>query len=77
MSLEAKYDQSVIDYVNGTLLREQDKNSDGHIDKAEWTAAGTWSKSNPPENSDLNKDGKLSREELCIRISKSAMNGRK
>jgi Ca2+-binding EF-hand superfamily protein len=71
MSLDAKFDQSVIDYVNGTLLREQDKNGDGHIDKAEWTAAGTWSKSNPPENSDLNKDGKLSREELCIRVSKS------
>lgn len=71
ISLEAKYDQTVIDYVNGTLLREQDKNGDGNIDKAEWTAAGTWSKSNPPENSDLNKDGKLSRDELCIRISKS------
>ena len=70
MSLDAKFDQSVIDYVNGTLLREQDKNGDGYIDKAEWVN-GNWSKSNPPENSDLNKDGKLSREELCIRISKS------
>jgi len=70
-ALDAKFDPSVIDYVNGTLLREQDKNGDGHIDKAEWTAAKTWSTSNPPENSDLNKDGKLSREELCIRISKS------
>lgn len=71
ISLEAKFDQSAIDYVNGTLLREQDKNGDGYIDKAEWSAVSTWSKSNPPENSDLNKDGKLSREELCIRISKS------
>ena len=70
VSLETKFDQSVIDYVNGTLLREQDKNGDGHIDKSEWVN-GNWSKSNPPENSDLNKDGKLSREELCIRISKS------
>lgn len=70
VSLETKFDQSVIDYVNGTLLREQDKNGDGYIDKAEW-ANGNWSKSNPPENSDLNKDGKLSREELCVRISKS------
>ena len=70
MSLETKFDQSVIDYVQGTLLREQDKNGDGYIDKAEW-AGGNWSKSNPPENSDLNKDSKLSREELCIRISKS------
>ncbi|MCE9525032.1 MAG: hypothetical protein K8R36_03145 [Planctomycetales bacterium] len=70
ISLEAKFDQSVIDYVNGTLLREQDKNGDGNIDKNEWVN-GNWSKSNPPENSDLNKDGRLSREELCIRISKS------
>jgi Ca2+-binding EF-hand superfamily protein len=70
MSLETKFDQSVIDYVNGTLLREQDTNGDGFIDKNEW-AKGKWSSSNPPENSDLNKDGKLSREELCIRISKS------
>jgi hypothetical protein len=70
VSLETKFDQNVIDYVNGTLLREQDKNGDGFIDKTEW-ASGNWSKLNPPENSDLNKDGKLSREELCIRISKS------
>lgn len=70
VSLETKFDQSVIDYVNGTLLREQDKNGDGYIDKSEWVN-GNWSKSNPPENSDLNKDGKLSREELCYRISKS------
>jgi Ca2+-binding EF-hand superfamily protein len=70
VSLETKFDQSVIDYVNGTLLREQDKNGDGYIDKSEWVN-GNWSKSNPPENSDTNKDGKLSREELCVRISKS------
>lgn len=69
-ALDAKFDQSVIDYVNGTLLREQDTNGDGHIDKTEWVK-GKWSSTNPPENSDLNHDGKLSREELCIRISKS------
>jgi hypothetical protein len=68
--LETKFDQSVIDYVNGTLLREQDTNGDGSIDKSEWVK-GKWSVANPPENSDLNKDDKLSREELCIRISKS------
>jgi hypothetical protein len=68
--LEAKFDQSVIDYVSDTLLREQDTNGDGSLDKSEWIK-GKWSMANPPENSDLNKDGKLSREELCIRISKS------
>jgi hypothetical protein len=68
--LEAKFDQSVIDYVNGTLLKEQDANGDGSLDKSEWVK-GKWSAANPPENSDLNKDGKLSREELCIRISKN------
>jgi hypothetical protein len=70
LPLEGRYDQEVIKYVDEHLLRAQDKNGDGYIDKAEWTN-GNWSKSNPPENSDLNKDGKLSREELCIRISKS------
>jgi len=68
VSLEARFDQSVIDYVNGELLRKYDKNGDGNLDSVEWKA-NTWSK--PPEDSDLNKDGKLSREELCIRISKS------
>ncbi|MFN0017173.1 MAG: hypothetical protein ACKVP0_02875 [Pirellulaceae bacterium] len=68
MNLEAKFDQSVIDYVNNDLLRKLDKNGDGNLDSVEWKAH-TWSK--PPEDSDLNKDGKLSREELCIRISKS------
>ncbi len=68
MSLEAKFDPSVIEYVNGDLLRRLDKNGDGSLDSVEWKA-NTWSK--PPEDSDLNKDGKLSREELCIRISKS------
>jgi len=68
VSLEAKFDQSVIDYVNNELLRKFDKNGDGNLDSVEWKA-NTWSK--PPEDSDLNKDGKLSREELCIRISKS------
>jgi hypothetical protein len=69
-SLESRFDKSVIEYVNSTLLREQDKNGDGFIDRSEWVN-GNWSKSNPPEISDLNNDGKLSREELCIRISKS------
>jgi hypothetical protein len=69
-SLEARCDPTVIEYVNGTLLREQDTNGDGHIDKTEWVK-GKWSSTNPPENSDLNHDGKLSREELCIRVSKS------
>lgn len=68
ISLEARFDQSVIEYVNGDLLRRLDKNGDGSLDSVEWKA-NTWSK--PPEDSDLNKDGKLSREELCIRISKS------
>ncbi|MFN0018348.1 MAG: hypothetical protein ACKVP0_08820 [Pirellulaceae bacterium] len=70
LSLENRFDQAVIDYVNNVLLREQDKNGDGFIDKTEWTS-GNWSKSNPPANSDLNKDEKLSRDELCIRISTS------
>lgn len=67
-SLEARFDQSVIDYVNNDMLKRLDKNGDGFLDSVEWKA-NTWSK--PPEDSDLNRDNRLSREELCIRVSKS------
>lgn len=65
-ALEQRFDQRVIDYVNN-MLKEQDKNGDGAIDNIEWKA-GRWS--TPPEESDTNKDNRLSKEELCVRISK-------
>jgi len=69
-SLEKRFDKTVIDYVNSVLLKQYDANADGFLDKTEWANA-KWTPSNPPENSDLDQDRKLSREELCIRISKS------
>lgn len=64
-NLADKFDAGIITYVED-LLKEQDKNSDGFIDSEEWKA-GKWS--TPPETSDSNKDGKLSKEELCVRVA--------
>lgn len=64
-ALEAKYDRRILDYVEG-MLRDQDKNRDGFIDSIEWQS-GRWR--DPPETSDTNKDGRLSKEELCVRIA--------
>ncbi len=65
-SLEQKYGSRVITYVDD-MLERYDKNKDTHVDNEEWKS-GTWS--TPPEESDLNKDNRLSKEELCIRIAK-------
>lgn len=67
-SLEQRFEPRVITYAD-RLLSEQDKNNDGYIDAIEWKA-GNWSRSSPPESSDLNRDNRLSKEELCIRIAK-------
>lgn len=61
-----RFEPSVIEYVE-RMLSEQDVNKDGFIDSVEWKA-GRWS--TPPETSDLNKDNRLSKLELCIRVSK-------
>lgn len=67
-SLEQRYEPRVLTYVED-MLRRYDKNNDGYVDSQEWKS-GTWSSSSPPESSDLNKDNRLSKEELCIRIAK-------
>jgi hypothetical protein len=67
---ESRFDKTVVDYVNETLLKPWDKDGDGFLDSTEWKAV-KWSANNPPQNSDLDKDGKLSRDELCLRLSKS------
>ncbi|WP_425615308.1 hypothetical protein NA78x_005223 [Anatilimnocola sp. NA78] len=64
--LESRYDTRVLEYVD-RMLRDYDKNSDGFVDSNEWKE-GKWS--TPPEESDTNKDGKLSKAELCERIAK-------
>lgn len=64
--LEKRYDTRVIEYVD-KMLRDYDKNRDGFVDNIEWKE-GRWA--TPPEESDTNKDGKLSKAELCERIAR-------
>lgn len=64
--LEKRYDARVIEYVD-KMLRDYDKNRDSFVDNIEWKE-GRWS--TPPEESDTNKDNKLSRAELCERIAR-------
>jgi hypothetical protein len=64
--IEKRFERKVIDYVD-RMLSEQDTNKDGYIDSVEWKA-GRWS--TPPESSDTNNDKRLSKMELCVRISK-------
>jgi Ca2+-binding EF-hand superfamily protein len=64
--LEKRYDTRVIEYVD-KMLKDYDKNSDGYVDNIEWKE-GRWS--TPPEESDTNRDGKLSKAELCERIAR-------
>jgi type II secretory pathway component GspD/PulD (secretin) len=63
---KVELDLGVVQYVQD-MLAEQDKNGDGYIDSEEWKA-GKWS--TPPEDSDLDKDNRLSQTELYIRIAK-------
>jgi hypothetical protein len=64
--LEKQFDPRVIDYVE-KMLKDYDKNGNGQLDKEEWKV-GRWSA--PPEESDTDKDGALSKLELCVRIAK-------
>jgi hypothetical protein len=64
--IEKRFDAEVIEYVKENMLGERDVNKNSMLERNEWT--GRWS--TPPEESDLNKDGILSMEELCIRIAK-------
>jgi Ca2+-binding EF-hand superfamily protein len=64
--VEKRFDDRVIEYVKENILKERDLNKNSMLERNEWT--GRWS--TPPEESDLNKDGVLSFEELCIRIAK-------
>lgn len=64
--IEQRFDDRVVEYVKENMLRERDVNKNNMLERSEWT--GRWS--TPPEESDLNKDGILSFEELCVRIAK-------
>ncbi|MEE2639722.1 MAG: hypothetical protein VX768_03790 [Planctomycetota bacterium] len=64
--LESRYEKSILDQVDRTL-RINDRNKDGIID-AEEIRRGRWDSS--VSESDLNKDGKLSKIELAERYVK-------
>ena len=64
-TLEKQSDPRVLEYV-ADMIRERDANRNGVLEKGEWT--GRWS--TPPEESDLNRDSILSKEELYVRIAK-------
>jgi type II secretory pathway component GspD/PulD (secretin) len=66
--LVQRFGEEVVAYVDQKLARE-DANRDGVLDAEEWKNS-KWK--TPPEESDLNGDGKLDRIELCLRISHRA-----
>jgi hypothetical protein len=63
--LEKRFTAEVIRYVEGMFDR-YDRNKNRVLDKAEWKDV-RWR--NDPNDSDLNKDGRLDKTELCIRIA--------
>jgi hypothetical protein len=63
---DLKNETRVIEYVD-RMLKDYDTNQDDFIDSTEWKE-GRWS--TPPEESDSNKDGKLSKGELQERIAR-------
>ncbi|MEC9093842.1 MAG: hypothetical protein VX438_14115 [Planctomycetota bacterium] len=73
-SIETRYEKSILDQVNRTL-RYYDRNKDGVLDNEE-IRRGRFN-SPPVEESDLDRDGKLSKIELAERyVSRSGGKGR-
>jgi Ca2+-binding EF-hand superfamily protein len=66
VALEDRYTKKVIDYAE-KILDRYDRNKNGQLE-AEEIKNGRWS--SPPEESDLNNDGILSKGELAERIAK-------
>ncbi len=67
-SLESRYEQSILTQVD-RALQINDKNRDGVIDSNE-IRQGQWQR--PASDSDLNKDGKLTKVELAERYVKNS-----
>ena len=64
LTLEDRYGSAVIRYVEG-ILQRYDRDKSGVLEKNEWEG-GRWR--TPPETSDTDNDGRLTREELCERV---------
>lgn len=62
--LEDRYGDEVVRFAD-RILDRYDRDDSGVLERDEWSR-GRWR--TPPETSDLNKDGKLTREELCERV---------
>lgn len=65
VTLEERYHEKIVAYAD-SILRRYDRNRDGFLSQDEWSR-GRW-RSPRPEESDLNRDGRLAREELCERV---------
>ncbi|MGI8980286.1 MAG: secretin N-terminal domain-containing protein, partial [Pirellulaceae bacterium] len=65
-ALMEKYGEGVVRYVAEVLMKELDKNEDLALSSEEWK---THKWATPIEDSDTDKDGQISFEELCVRIS--------
>jgi Ca2+-binding EF-hand superfamily protein len=65
-TLKERYSTQVLEYVDN-MLKRYDKNGSGYLDSDEWKDV-PWR--GDPRDSDLNRDGRLSKEELCERIAK-------
>ncbi len=66
-ALEERFEQRTIEYVD-RMMERYDTNKNHYIDGSEW-ANMRWR--GDPREADTNKDGRLSREELCVSLEKS------
>jgi len=67
LPLKDRYDAKVIEYVEQQILRRYDRNGNDILESEEWKDV-RWS--SDPNESDLNKDRRLTKVELCERIAK-------
>ncbi|PQO25424.1 hypothetical protein C5Y96_24085 [Blastopirellula marina] len=66
-SLEERYGKTIVDQVMGIMSR-YDKNKNHYLDGPEWSEV-RWR--DDPTQDDKDKDGRLSIEELCLRVVRS------
>jgi len=73
-TLEDRYEQKVLDYVDGRMLGRYDTNKNGQLDPEEFGRVH-WSDS--PKQDDKDSDGCLTREELAGRTARRWGSGKK
>ena len=70
-ALRGKYDTKVISYVS-SMFRTADKNGNGYLDKDEWSSIRT---KEDPKSWDANRDGRLTKEEVCAKVASRTSGG--